>query len=394
MKAFTTPSDAQMSMHTEIGGLLRFENVQPNPKADDRYKCSWINTWQKKVDDPDLEMHFDQQVKLVMTKAMTSTGYPIVRAYAFENGAEKVAGSFDDVIVALADAFKTKGAAMIIDMSDGYNELPVFLPGEKKDGKYIHADADEYAKSIFGNLSDDVRAKYDAVAAEGKLIVLPCDSLSVGGKTAEALVSKMEDAEKSGKDARVMSVNPNAYDTRPMGRRVEAALHYKANNELIIPEEDAKRLAQAFDAWAPKDVQAAFAKDGWKAISNADVKRFFESQGVELKEHPSMGYNTAQLKLQKFKGGDAFFLAASLEATQFAQPYPRIEATKELRSEYNDEMVKAATAVIDQILDRKAENDAAKPDADVPLAEESEEEKEARMAEVDDLLDAELSMGE
>lgn len=396
MKDFTTPSNAQMSMHTEVGGLLRFENVEKDPNDDERYKCGWINTWQKKAEDPDLKMLFDQQVKLnVLHNVKTSSGYPMVRAQVFEPGTEIAVDSVDAVTAALTKAYAEKGAAIIgVVNEDGYAEMSTYLPGEKKGDKYILQDPKEYAEKLVASIceSDEARADLEAQAAAGNIVILPCMSVSVGGKTAEAIVSKMDDAEKKGTDARVMSVNPYAYDTRNLGSRMAVAMMMTREGEQIISKEDQNRLAEAFKKSLPEDTRDLFADKGWGAMSDGDIRRFFEAQGVTLKDHPSEGYANAQLKLQKYRGGDDYFLASSLEMSRFAQPYPNIEATKDLRQGYAFEMVNASKDALDKILDRSAEKDAPKAAAgtDEPEREAPATASEEDIDAIENLLDAEL----
>lgn len=391
MKDFTTPSNAQMSMHTEVGGLLRFENVEKDPKDEERLKCGWINTWQKKAEDPDLKMLYDQQVKLnVLAGVKTSSGYPMVRAQVFEPGTEISVDTVDALTKALTEAYANKGAAILaVTDGDNYAEVSSYLKGEKKDGKYVLRDPAEYAKELVDSIcaDDEARADLEAQAAAGNITVLPCMSVSVGGKTAEAIVSKMEDADKKGTEARVMSVNPYAYDTRGLGGRMAVAMMMTRDGEPMIAKEDQTRLAEAFKKTLPEEARDRFADKGWGGMSDADVRRFFASHDIALKEHPGDGYAFSQLKLQKYgKDSDGYFLASSLEMARFAQPYPAIEATKDLRQAYNFEMVNAASAALDKILDRSAEKTADAKDA-AP-------EKKEELANDDDLADIESMLDE
>lgn len=385
---FTRPSKAQTSMYTEPGGVLRFDRVEKK-KDGEGYTCNWINTFIK-VPSDDNKIISQVQTSIVETGTTTTSGYPHVRLNTIDGAQERKVGSLDELQEALADAFTSHRGALIVDVDGAnYGTSHAALGGAKKDGEYIHNDPAAQAAKVIADLPAEVREIFIETLASRGLTIVPMASLPIGGKTAEEIGKKMKEAEEAGKVARIMSINPLAYQPSSIGQRLDNALNRKdREGNLVIAKEHADRLAAAFLDGAAEDAKAAFHKDGWKSVADVDIKTFFAAKGVELRDHPADSWNVAAVHQQRFEGGTDFFAAKTHELNRYGNPYPNLECTKELRAAYGNELVEAVQAYMAAPKVEKAAEAtvAAQPEAAAVAEEAAGATQEVDTADLDDML--------
>lgn len=373
----------QTDQHTEIGGVLRFDGV--TAKGDGTYKASWTNAWVKAPGEEHMVLE-DRLVSYNDTGRKTRGGQPLVRLSIMEQEHEAKVSNLDELEAKLTEAFKMSGGAMVIDINGGEMEVTnLYVPGERVDGVYVRKDAAEHAKKLLEDLGDEVRAAFSETLAGRGMTVVPVGSVQVGSVVAEETVKKITEAEAAGKQARIMSVNPYAYERPTIGVRLTSALAREGDD--AISKEHAERLKDSFLAGATEAAKAAFHKDGWKGVSDTDLKEFFAANGVQLANHPDQGWNRAALHLQRYENGTDFFVAKSHETARYGAPYPALECTKELRSAYGREMTEAVLAVTAP--EKLAEvKEAAKNAPAEDNAELDETAPGEILSSVDDMLDA------
>ena len=90
---------------------------------------------------------------------------------------------------------------------------------------------------------------------------------------------------------------------------------------------------------------SAFHEKGWAAVSDVDLREFFKAHGVELKKHPTIGWNQASVALSKSRHTQAFIAIKTQELYGTGSPYPALKCTQELRAAYNKELPEAILAV-------------------------------------------------
>lgn len=403
---FIKPSKAQTSPCTPIGGFLRFDGVAKN-RDGQGYTTSWINSWIKNPGD-DNRLTADAQTQLIDTNTETASGFPHMRLAKMEPALERRVGSLDELQEALADAFESHKGALLIDIADGvFNSIPATLRGKKEGENFVYPEPKEAAADIIGKLNDDMKAAFVEALADRGMVVVPMVSMSVGGKTAEEIKDKLKKAAEAGTEARVMSINPLAYEVPSIGLRLDNALvRTDRDGKTLIAKEHAERLGTAFLKTAADEAKAAFHKDGWRGVADVDLQAFFASAGVALTEHPKSAWNRAAIHEQRFEGGDDFFAAKTHESARYGNPYPALECTRDLRSAYSNELVNAVKAVMTapvvktevaaeakaaepKVADAKASEApaaaAAATEAEVPAADAAEA-SASDIANVDDLL--------
>ncbi len=98
------------------------------------------------------------------------------------------------------------------------------------------------------------------------------------------------------------------YRTGGLGRRIDTALRHLGQNE-------ADAISQAFMAGLDPDRKAAFGRDGWKAMWNTDIARFFRGLQQEVPKVPLMGFAESVAVLKPFRttrdGQQDYFLSRS-----------------------------------------------------------------------------------
>ncbi len=131
----------------------------------------------------------------------------------------------------------------------------------------------------------------------GSIDVIPVEPLRVGPFTAESIDKGQRH-----------HVALQAYRTGGLGRRVATALR-----QVEAVEADA--ITQAFLAGLNPDKKEGFGKDGWPAMWNTDIMRFFRGLGQDLPKVPQMGYAESVAVLKPFNtlrnGQQEHFLARS-----------------------------------------------------------------------------------
>ncbi|WP_411839612.1 hypothetical protein [Paracoccus sp. ME4] len=385
---FSTPSKAQTSSYTPVGGILRAENV--SLQKDGTYKSNWTNAWIKTPGE-DNQILVDQSVSYHNTGRTNKSEKPIVQLRTMDEKSAVKVGSLEQLEAALASAFENTRSALVIDTSEGYATAPYYLPGKRDGDDYVFEDPKAFAAKLIADMDADAKEIFAEILSTSGLTVVPVRNITVGPTTAEETQKAIDKAAESGARARIMSVNPFAYDAPTLGARLSGALARKdRDGKLEIPAEYADRLKEGFLATAPESAKAAFHADGWRGVSDTDLRDFFKSRGVEMKVHPSDTWNVASIHLQKFDGGDNFFAAKTFEQNRYGNPYPRLECCSELRAAYATELTEAVIAVVGApSLVAKAEEKAPALDDDKPVDQQiaaEAQEVSGETADIDELL--------
>ncbi|MCW3782978.1 hypothetical protein [Defluviimonas salinarum] len=391
---FSKPAKAQTSSYTPVGGILRFDGV--SAERDGSYKAKWTNAWIKHPGD-DHHVLIDQMVSYIDKGQTNKDGKPIISLHVIDIHAEKKVASLDEMRDTLAEAFGSTGAALVIETSEGFFSKEYFMPRTKTEAGYVSQDPAEFAQKLIDEMNDETKALFSTLLADKGMTIVPLRSVYLGATSADETKKLVEkaNADGKGKQARIMTVNPYAYEAPSIGVRLAGALARKdRDGNLDIPKEYAERLKDAFLATAAEDAKAAYHKDGWRAVSDIDLKDFFKANGVDLKTHETKTWNLAAVHMQRYEGGDSFFAAKTHEAYRFGSPYPALECCKEVRQAYNVELTEAVRAVVGSpavaneaketaAAAPKAEEKAADAAAETPAAAAMSAEDEAG---IDDLL--------
>ena len=392
IEEFSKPSKAQTSSYTPVGGILRFDNVSKNP--DGTYKSTWVNAWIKTPGD---EHHLltDQAVSFNDTGRVNADGRPIMTLRVMDLKSETKVNDIEALEAKLAEALEANRAALIIDTTEGYTAVEVYLPGRKTETGYEHADPREYAAKIIADMGSEMIEAAKAVLANHGMTVVPMSVVPLGAKSAEEIKKKMGEAAAKGEKARIMTINPYAYEAPSIGIRIAGALARKdREGNLDISVEFANRLKEKFLATAPEAAKAALHADGWKGVDDADLRNFFTANGIALTEAPTRGWNTAAIHMQRYEGGTNFFAAKTHESYRFASPYPALECCKDLRATFASEMtdaIKQVSGAPAAKAETKAEAKVGATDVTPEVAAEAvsgqaEVDQAQAVSEIDDLL--------
>lgn len=390
MENFTKPSKAQTSMYTEKGGLLRFDGVM-KPEHGDALSCSWINSWIKTPSD-DHKVLPDAQISVNMTDRTTSSGYPDWRVNTLEASQETKVGDLAELKETVTEFLKSHRGVLIVDTTTGFDCMQDYLRGQKTDDGYVFEDPEEHTEKLFAGMSEEAIVEFEGALAAGKVVVVPVSSIAIGGRTAEEVQGKLEEAAAAGKTPRIMSVNTEAYKIPSIGNRlVNAFKRTDREKKPLIPAEYAERLSTAFLDFAGEEAKEAFHKGGWNKVADIDIEKFFASRDIDLQKAPSTGWNMAAVHLQRFDGGDGFFVAKTHELQRYANPYPDLECTKELRQSFSNEMVQAVKQFMDAPEATKAAEvaapaAAAAAEVEPEVAAAVEADKKALESSIDDLI--------
>lgn len=371
VKEFEKESKAQTSSYTKVGGILRFDGV--TRQNDGTYKSTWTNAWIKHPGE-DHKLLADQLVSYDNTGRRNSDDLPIVNIHVMDAEKEKQVADFDDLRETLIEGFSTAGAVLVVDTGEGFSSSSYALPGQREGDKFVREDPTEFAQSLIDDIlaQEDVKKIFLERMETGNLTIVPVKRIPVGPKSAEEAENAINKAKDVGKKARIMTVNPYAYERPSLGVRLSGALsRTDRDGNLEISEEYAERFKEAFLKSAPQSARDAFMADGWVGVSDTDLKDFLESNGVTLMKLPKTTWNTASIHLQRFTGSDNFFAAKTHEAYRYGTAIPPLECTKEIRAAFASEMQNAVLAVV------KAPVAEAETKDDAPAASEKEAETAA-----------------
>jgi hypothetical protein len=396
VKEFEKFSKAQTSSYTPIGGVLRFDGV--SAEKDGTFKSRWTNAWIKTPGD-EHKLLTDQLVSYSNSNGRKNAdGGPIVYVQVMDAKNEKAISSLEEMKAVLTEGFTSSGAVLVIDTGseEGFTSSTYYLPGERKGDEYVRKDPAEFAQELVNDISEDdtVRKLFTDRMEAGQLTIVPVQRIPVGPKSAEEAQNAIDKAAEAGKKARIMTVNPYAYEAPSLGVRLAGALTRKDRDDKFqIAPEYGDRLKEAFLASAPQAARDAFMADGWIGVSDTDLKDFFEAKGVSLMKAPTQTWNTASIHLQKFSGSDNFFTAKTHESYRYGTPFPPLECTKDIRASYANELHDAILAVVktpQAEADAKAETPAAKeetPKVDAEADKKAAELSAEQEADIDGMLD-------
>jgi len=206
------------------------------------------------------------------------------------------ARSHGDLFKAVSDCFLDNRAAMLAytDRSSGAVKRTTHMVWRGwRDGAPMPLD-----EAVLKVFSEPLHSKLEeAIQVCGSMEVIPIEPLRVGPLTAESI--------DQGRRNHVMM---DAYSCGGLGGRIATALYQ-------VGGEKAEAVNRAFLAGLYQNKKENFGRDGWKAMWNSDIKKFFSGLGQQLPVVPRTGFaiSTAVLKpyRQKNNGRQEYFLARS-----------------------------------------------------------------------------------
>ena len=386
---FSKPSKAQTSSYTQAGGMISFDRVvidKKNPANADgipQAKATWANVFIR-TPDKDNTLVTDAVLTRVDPKRNNKDGNPIVNLHVLETESEKKVFNLDDMVAELTKAFTSTRIAMIVDMSSGeFKSGTTYLPGNKTEDGYVHSDPAEFAQKMFSNMDDEQRATFEKNLSENGITIVPVRNIQIGPRTNLEIKKAQDKAAEAGKEPRITSINPAAYETARFGLRLKGAL--MRTGDLAIPDEHVQRLNAAFLAWAPESAKEDFHKGEWGGVSDTDITDFFTSKGIALSKSARQNWNVASIHLQTWMDSSASFAAKTHEESRYALPFPKLECTKGLRATYGTEMTHAVRALLDTL--SSSATKAVEKEVVAPIVTAAENDANAAAeADIDDLL--------
>lgn len=359
--------------YTDIGGFVGFDDVRAVQGKDGHYSA-YINAF---IKEPDEDTSIRPDLKLVSYRAGTGTdreGQPIHFLMSMDAQSEVSPKTIEELEGALVKAVEAgKNAYLIRATADDFDTDNFFKP------RGDDSSAEDYVKMAFSGLTEEQLDAYKSDLAAGHITVVEVEPMKIGGKTAKENVEKLETGD------RITTINPKAYEAPSLGLRLRAAIRPRKTADVEITEVHAERLKEAFLQTANDTAKAAFHEKGWAAVSDVDLREFFKAHGVELKKHPTIGWNQASVALSKSRHTQAFIAIKTQELYGTGSPYPALKCTQELRAAYNKELPEAILAVTAP--EKLAEVKEAAKDAPEAKADEVAAPAEGNMASVDAMLD-------
>lgn len=336
-----TKKRGKSEVSIENGGTLRIERLKAG--NDGVYSARWIKTFNGQPKPGQHSVIPDAVCKFTKLNGRDKEDRPKMRVSQLMVGNEVLAKSMDELKDAIKTAFEAEGAVTLFGMDgDTVIEAPYFLSGQMVDKKWEPYDPAEKAEDVIASLSD-VREQVEKVLEDKGFSVVPMRSYAVGPTTAEMIEIDLKEAEEKGAVARISTLDPQNWAVPTIGMRLEMTLGAKGDNAL--EDGAADKLKAAFNDFADKSEAEVFGKAGFRGLSNATLTRFFESKGVELKEHPAEGWSTQSLLEDKLEGMDRGFVIKGFPLKSTA-PYPAVEACKDARQAFYTEMKGAVEELV------------------------------------------------
>ncbi len=337
-----TKKRGKSEVNIENGGTLRIENVQEG--KDGVYDSRWMITFNG---NPKVDQHHiipDVVCNYVDNGRRDNEGRPKLKVNQLVMDAEKHVTTVEDLQAAIEAGFAAEGAVTLFGQDDEGNviQAPFFRSGAMVDGKWTANDAAERAAETIASFGDGI-AQVEEVLQKGGFSVVPTRGYSVGPVTAEMLETSMKEAEEKGVRARISTIDPQNWACPTIGMRLQRALNLTGDDAL--PSDTGAKLAEGFKSYADKSEAATFESKGWRGLSDDTLKKFFNTAGVELREHPATGWSTMTLLEDRMEGMERGFVIKGFQQLP-TSPYPAVEACAEARSAYYTEMTEACEAAV------------------------------------------------
>jgi len=365
-------------VNVEAGGSLRIEKVREG--KDGVYDARWMRTFQGNPE-ADHDVIYDAMAQLRTIKSNNPDNADRMVMHLVYPEMAKEATSLEQLREEIAEAFEAKNGAYIFFKEDGnVGSISYGRGGEKIDDEWVYRDAAEEAQLVIDSFGDNLPLLEKALQ-EHAFSVVPSSRITVGSYTAEMIADAVEEARENGEDPRISTIDPQKFKVIPTGVRVQYALNDR-NEENALPKDAADRLKDRFLETADEGAKEAFHKGGWRAVSNDDMRRFFDAAGITVTEYPENGWSRQSILL---KNG----LAIKSFGQDAAVPYPNLPVCKDAIAEFRTEIKEAIRTVVDGPV-KAAEAEAPKADAaETPKADVADQAVDAVSTEADiDDLDA------
>lgn len=365
----------------DAGGTLRIEKVREG--KDGVYDARWMRTFEGQPK-PEHDVIYDAMAQLRTLKSNNPDNPDRLVMHLIFPEMVKEATSVDQLREELTAAFEAKNGAHVFFMEDGkVGSTNYGRSGQKVDDEWVYNDAAEEAQLVIDSFGENLPFIEKALQ-EHAFSVVPSSRITVGSYTAEMISEAVEEAREKGEEPRISTIDPQKFKVMSTGLRVQLAL-MDQNPENALPKDAGDRLKARFLETADEGAKEAFHKGGWRAVSNDDMRRFFDAVGVNVTEYPESGWSRQSVLL---KNG----LAIKAFGQDSAIPYPNLPVCKDAIAEFRSEIREAIRAVVDGPV-KAAETEApkAQPDAaqkaDAAAASAQAASSDADIDDLDALLD-------
>lgn len=372
IKQFTTPSKATTSSYVDIanGGTIRIERLREG--ADGTYTARWMNVFDGRPDEGNTII-YDALVQLRSTPSRVAGESDKLSLHAIFPNMVKSASTMQELEERVAEAFAEKGGVHIFFREEGeVGSFSYALSGTMTADGWVANDPKERAAFVIESFGDN-RPLIEKAIGEHPFSVVPSQMIPVGKTTADEINNAISEARRKGEEPRISTIDPSTFQPRRTGLRVAYALN--ENPEVSgLPKDAGDKLRARFLEVADEQAKQAFLskKVGWAGVSDDDMRRFFESQGVELTKYPDAGWSRQSILMKRTVATKAFGQGDAL-------PYPPLEICKEVSARYVTEIRDAIRAVVD------APAVKAKAEAAAPVAPAAAAAPAPSAAEIDDL---------
>ncbi len=340
IKQFTTPSKATTSSYVDIanGGTIRIERLREG--TDGTYTARWMNVFDGRPDEGNAII-YDALVQLRSTPAKVAGEADKISLNAIFPNMAKSAASMQELEEKVAEAFAEKGGVQIFFRENGeVGSFSYSLSGTMTPDGWVANDPKERAAFVMDSFGDN-RPLIEKAIVEHPFSVVPFQKITVGKSTADEISNAISEARKKGEEPRISTIDPSTFLLRRTGLRVAYALN--ENTEVSgLPKDAGEKLRARFLEVSDEQAKEAFLskKSGWAGVSDDDMRRFFESQGVQLPSYPEAGWSRQSILLKRNVATKAFGQADAL-------PFPPLEICKEVSDRYASEIRDAIRAVVD-----------------------------------------------
>jgi hypothetical protein len=382
VKKFIKPSTATTSSYVDIeaGGTIRVEKLKEG--ANGVYTARWMNVFDGRPQEGS-DAIYNAVVQLRTTAAKTEGDPDIMRLIVLHPEEEQRAATMEELAEKIEEAFATRGAVHVfIKEGDFVGSFPYTLGGQKVDDEWVPNDPKERAAYVIETFGDR-RALFEEAMKTEPFSVVPSQSITVGPTTGAGIMKAIAEAREKGEAPRINTIDPTHFEMRRTALRVAYA--FNRNPERTGLAKDApQRFKARFLENASQEVKDLFRPKGpgWTGVSDDDMRRFFESQGIELAKYPSSGWTVQNIVL---KNGIATKTFGQTDAT----PFPaRLEICKDAVAAYDREIVDAIHAVVEapaKTAQAEVKKEAVQPESAAPSAQAAS--SDADIDDLDALLD-------
>ena len=373
MKEFTKKGHKSF-VDIEAGGTLRIEKLSEG--KDGVYGARWMRTFNgQPKSNQDVIYDAVAQMRTIKTRNPDNPDRMVIQVIYPEMAEE--ASSIEELQEKIANAFEAKNGAHIFFREDGQiGSIPYGRGGEKVGDEWVYRDAAAEAALVISSFGENL-SLIEKALQEHAFSVVPSSRISVGSYTAGTIAEAIEEAQEKGKEPNISTIDPQKFKVIPTGVRVQYALDER-NEENPLPKDAADRLKDRFLETASEGAKEAFHKGGWRAVSNDDMRRFFEACGVSVTEYPENGWSRQSILLQDNLAIKAF-------GQDYALPYPNIPVCRDAIPEFRAEIREAIRVIADgpaKTVGTEAQKAGA---AEAPKAETTKVAEPDPMADMDDL---------